>query len=144
MDFVGAKAALFCGAAVLTLQRDDRPDLPWPGLWDLPGGGREGDESPTECLLREVQEEFGLTLPAGRLVWSRIFPSIVDASRASVFFGGWLLEDDIASIRFGNEGTGWALMPVGAFLTHSAAVPEMQRRTALVWQGLSLPPVEAP
>ena len=60
--FVGAKAALFCGNALLACLRDTHPGLPWPGMWDLPGGGREGDESPEDCLLRELAEELGLTI----------------------------------------------------------------------------------
>lgn len=44
--FSGAKIALLCDGQLLTYQRDDKPGIPWPGLWDLPGGGRESDESP--------------------------------------------------------------------------------------------------
>lgn len=133
MDFVGAKAAFFCGPSVLTCLRDDRPGLRWAGLWDLPGGGREGAETPEDCLLRELWEEFGLTLPAARLVWKRVFPSMMDAARASVFFGGWVTPDEVQAIRFGDEGQGWELMPVDGFLAHQRAVPEMQRRAGIVW-----------
>ena len=45
-DFEGAKIAVIVGERVLALLRDDRADLPWPGHWDLPGGGREGGETP--------------------------------------------------------------------------------------------------
>lgn len=31
MDFTGAKAALFCGALILTYLRDEKPGLRWPG-----------------------------------------------------------------------------------------------------------------
>lgn len=136
MDFVGAKAAFFCQGQVLTCQRDDLPGLPWAGLWDLPGGGREGDETPEACLLRELAEEFGILLPETRLIWRRVYPSIMDATRASVFFGGRLLPEEIAQVRFGDEGQGWTLMPVAEFLGHSAAVPEMQRRAGIVWREL--------
>lgn len=135
-DFVGAKAAFFCGASVLTYQRDEKPALRWPGLWDLPGGGREGQESPEDCLLRELWEEFGLVLTPDRLVWRRLFPSMLDASRASVFFGGWMTPDEIAAVRFGDEGQRWELMPVEGFLGHPQAVPEMQRRAGIVWAEL--------
>jgi 8-oxo-dGTP diphosphatase len=136
VDFVGAKAALFCGASVLVYLRDEKPGLRWPGLWDLPGGGREGDEGPEDCLLRELWEEFGLTLPPNRLVWRRVFPSMVEAGRESVFFGGWVSPDEVAAIRFGDEGQGWELMPVSGFLAHPKAVPEMQRRAGIVWEEL--------
>jgi len=32
------------------------------GLWELPGGGLDHDESYEECLKREVKEEMGLTI----------------------------------------------------------------------------------
>jgi 8-oxo-dGTP diphosphatase len=133
VDFTGAKAAFFCGTAVLTCLRDEKPGLRWPGLWDLPGGGREGAESAEDCLLRELWEEFGLDLTPDRLVWRRVFPSMVEAGRESVFFGGRLSPEEVAGIRFGDEGQGWELMPVGDFLGHSGAVPEMQRRAGIVW-----------
>ncbi len=136
MDVVGCKAAFFCGADILTYLRDETPGLGWAGLWDLPGGGREGNESPEDCLLRELEEEFGLRLPAERLVWRRVFPSIMDASRPSVFFGGVLSEAEIARVRFGDEGQCWQMMPVAAFVAHAAAVPEMQRRAGIVWEEL--------
>ncbi|MFN4202972.1 MAG: NUDIX hydrolase [Tabrizicola sp.] len=133
MDFTGAKAALFCGASVLTCLRDNRPDLRWPGFWDLPGGGREGAETPEDCLLRELWEEFGLRLTADRLVWRRVFPSMVEAGRKSFFFAGRLTRQEIGRIRFGDEGQGWELMPVATFLSHPKTVPEMQRRAGIAW-----------
>jgi 8-oxo-dGTP diphosphatase len=133
VDFVGAKAAFFCEGAVLTCLRDEHPGLSWAGHWDLPGGGREGNEGPEDCVLRELQEEFGLTLAPDRLLWRRVFPSMLDASRASVFFGGRLSREEIAAIRFGDEGQGWAMMPVATFLGHGRAVPDMQRRVGIVW-----------
>jgi 8-oxo-dGTP diphosphatase len=134
MEFVGCKAAFFSGSRILTCQRDDKPGLRWAGLWDLPGGGREAAETPEECLLRELEEEFGLRLASDRLIWRRVFPSMMDATRNSLFFGGLLSVAEVRSIRFGDEGQGWKLMPVATFLSHPQAVPEMQRRAGIVWQ----------
>jgi len=36
--------------------------------------------------------------------------------------------EEIASIRFGDEGQRWQMMPVAEFLAHPQAVPELQRR----------------
>lgn len=131
LDFVGAKVALVCDAAILTCLRDDHDGLPWRNHWDLPGGGREGGESPEACLLRELHEEFGLHLPPDRLIWRRVWPSMLDPTRPSVFFAGRITPAEIAAIRFGDEGQGWQMMPVAAFVAHPQAVPEMQRRAGI-------------
>lgn len=135
-DFVGAKAAFFCQGAVLAYLRDDFAHLPWPAHWDLPGGGREGRESPETCVLRELHEEFGLRLLPSRLLWRRVWPSITDPARPSVFFAGHLTSDDIAAIRFGTEGQHWQMMPLAAFLDHPRGIAEMQRRTGLAARAL--------
>lgn len=133
MDFVGAKAAFFFGDQVLTYLRDDLPGLGWAGFWDLPGGGREAAESPEACLLRELEEEFGLRLAAERLLWRGIFPSIREPSRNAVFFGGRLCAEEIAAIRFGSEGQRWEMMPIADFVSHTRAVPDLQHRAKIVW-----------
>ena len=61
-DFSGAKIAVITGTRILTYKRDNIPTIPFPGLWDLPGGGREGGEGPLDCALRELEEEFALQL----------------------------------------------------------------------------------
>ena len=131
MDFLGAKLALVWEGMILTYLRDDFAHIPWPGMWDLPGGGRKGDEGPEACVLRELKEEFGLVLGPERLVWRREMPAMLDARRASWFFAGRLAMDEIAAIRFGDEGQHWQMMPVAAFLAHRGAVPELRRRTRL-------------
>ena len=115
-------------------------------MWDLPGGGREGIETAESCLLRELHEEFGLILPAQRLIWRRVWPSMMDATRSSVFFAGWITAQEIADIRFGDEGQHWRMMPVADYLSHPQAVPELQRRTrvAVAEIGGPLAPGAAP
>ncbi len=135
-DFVGAKAVLLCADHVLVYLRDDFAGLPWAAMWDLPGGGREGSESAEACVLREIAEEFGLALPQGRLVFRQELPSMTDPARMSWLFGGWLDEADIAAVRFGDEGQRWEMMPVGTFMAHQAAIPEMQRRVGMVWAAM--------
>lgn len=41
--------------------RDDLAQIAWPGHWSLLGGGADGDETPREAIVRELQEEAGLT-----------------------------------------------------------------------------------
>ncbi|MBF0586139.1 NUDIX hydrolase [Prosthecochloris sp. N3] len=43
---------------VLLLLRDDKPSIPYPGMWDLPGGHIEAGETPHHCIQREMKEEL--------------------------------------------------------------------------------------
>jgi 8-oxo-dGTP diphosphatase len=137
MEFIGAKAALVCGDCVLAYLRDDKPGLQWAGMWDLPGGGREGDETPEQCFLRELDEEFGLRLAVDRLIWRKVWPSLIDETRASVFFAGRLTQAEVAAIRFGDEGQRWEMMYVGTFLAHPFGIPAMQHRTGVAVAAIS-------
>jgi len=42
----------------LMLKRDQKPSIPYPGKWVFPGGTAEKEETPGECLSREIQEEL--------------------------------------------------------------------------------------
>jgi 8-oxo-dGTP diphosphatase len=120
---------LIHGDRLLTCLRDDYDWIPFPAHWDLPGGGAEPGETPVECALRELTEEFGLSLSGDRLTGHR-FPGLNDAARASWLFRGSLTEAEIAAIRFGDEGQEWRMMPLDEFLAHPRAVPYLRQRVA--------------
>ena len=127
-DFQGCKIALFCGDRILTILRDDKTTIPWPNMWELPGGGREGNESPFECAAREVFEELGITLTEDCLLWSKVYPSMLYEGRQSVFMIGQLRQEQFDSITFGDEGQAYKLMNIEEFLTSSQVVPQLQGR----------------
>ncbi len=127
-SFGGAKAAFVCDGAILTYLRDDTLGLRFANWWDLPGGGREGAESPKDCLLREMEEEFGLRLPAEALIWEKEFPGMLNHRTTAWFFGGFLSPAQIAAIRFGDEGQRWEMMPLAAFRAHPRVIPAMRAR----------------
>ena len=124
--FTGAKLLLTHGDRLLPCLRDDRPDIPFPAHWDLPGGGREGQETPVQCALRELDEEFGLHLSPQALT-GRAFPSHSAPGLMSWLFAGQISAAQIAAIRFGDEGQGWCMMPVADYLTHPRAIPHFCR-----------------
>ena len=128
LDFTGCKIALICDGQILTLLRDDKPTIPWPNLWDLPGGGREGNESPFECATREVYEELGIHLDEDCLLWSKIYPSVIFKDKQSVFMVGQLRQEQFDNITFGNEGQAYKLMLIEEFLKSKQAVPQLQGR----------------
>ncbi len=43
---------------VMLVLRDDKPSIVCPNMWDLPGGHVESDETPAECIVREMLEEI--------------------------------------------------------------------------------------
>jgi 8-oxo-dGTP diphosphatase len=82
---------------ILLLLRDDKPDIKYPGMWDIPGGNLEGDETPLECIQREIQEELGVAMPECRLFEAKQFPDRFE-------YTFWVAADiDIASITL-TEG----------------------------------------
>lgn len=120
MPFSGAKLALFLGSDLLVILRDDRPDIPFPGHWDLPGGGREGQETPETCILRETREEVGLQLHPSDLVWAKSY----QRPHGRVwFFAAHLPASARAGVTFGSEGQGWRLVSPADYCADSLAVP---------------------
>lgn len=45
---------------VLLLLRDDKPEIPFPNMWDIPGGKVEENETPENGIRREMNEELEL------------------------------------------------------------------------------------
>jgi len=57
---VTAAALVDVDGRVLICQRPQGKQL--AGLWEFPGGKVEAGESPEDCLIRELQEELGITV----------------------------------------------------------------------------------
>ena len=123
--FDGSKIAVFIGEKLAVILRDDIPGLPYPGYWDLPGGGREGDETPFACGQRECLEELGIEVPAHAILWSQ---SYLDAGMIKWFFVAQLPASTADHVVFGDEGQRWALMTPAQFLSHDRVVPAFQDR----------------
>lgn len=120
MGFSGAKVAIFIGQDLLVIRRDDRPDIPYPDHWDLPGGGREGGESPKACAVRETSEEVGLHLSFSDLIWSTGY---LRPRGVVWFFAAHLNPVSATQVSLGPEGQYWTLMSPTDYCRNELAVP---------------------
>jgi MutT/NUDIX family protein len=128
MEFSGCKIALLCDDKLLTILRDDKASIPYPNMWELPGGGREGEETPFECVQREVFEELGLKLEEAAIVWVKAYPGMLDPDKTSIFMVGTITQEECASIVFGDEGQAYQMMDICQFVSDDKVISQMQDR----------------
>ena len=128
MEFSGCKIALLCDDRLLTILRDDKASIPYPNMWELPGGGREGEETPFECVQREVFEELGLKLEEADIVWAKEYQGMLDPDKTSIFMVGTITQEECASIVFGDEGQAYQMMDICQFVSDDKVISQMQDR----------------
>ena len=128
MEFSGCKIALICDDKLLTILRDNISSIPWPNMWELPGGGREGEETPFECVQREVFEELGLKLEEADILWVKKYQGMLNPDKISIFMVGTISQEECASIAFGDEGQAYQMMDVSQFLVDEQVIPQLQDR----------------
>lgn len=128
MEFSGCKIALICDDKLLTILRDDKASIPYPNMWELPGGGREDEETPFECVQREVFEELSLKLEEADILWTKEYQGMLDPDKTSIFMVGTITQEDFASIVFGDEGQAYQMMDVSQFLADDKVIPQLQSR----------------
>jgi len=127
-DFTGAKAALLYKEEILVYQRDNKPGLRFAGKWDFFGGGREGSETPFECLVREIEEELKIVIRENQVVFSVIFPAMHDPSVDAYFMVVQLTDDNAAQYQFGSEGQRCKFIGINQFLADDTFIPDLKSR----------------
>lgn len=127
MEFNGVKVALLHNGRLLMHLRDNTPGLFNANMWDFPGGGREGGESPEECAIREVEEEFGITLTPDSFIWKKEYPAQKNPDERAFFFVGSITQSDIDSINL-TEGQKWELVEPEFFFESSDVVEALKGR----------------
>tara|TARA_Y100000758_G_scaffold117115_1_gene82240 strand:+ start:896 stop:1306 length:411 start_codon:yes stop_codon:yes gene_type:complete len=60
VTIVSALALIDNDKKILLNKRPD--DKSMSGFWEFPGGKKEKNETPSECLIREIKEEIGINI----------------------------------------------------------------------------------
>jgi len=66
-----AAAIIFNKGKILVTRR--APGEKLAGYWEFPGGKLEGNETPQECIVRELREELGFQATAGAVIASSVY-----------------------------------------------------------------------
>lgn len=93
---------------VLAIQRDDKPEIAYPNMWEFPGGTLDPGETPLDCALRELWEETGVVLPRELVVWEAFYPRR-NTTRSgkrlyNAFFAAYVSRHELSEIHKGDEG----------------------------------------
>jgi|GEM_PF-1390459 len=133
------------GLSLATIQRDPNPDIPFPGYWELPGGGveqhdytRAGKLGPeVRCARREAFEEVRILVSEADVIWHARYPSIADRTAYNAFVVANGTPDALGSMQLGNEGRRCAFMPVEEFLQRDDVLAPHQQRLTDFLRGTS-------
>lgn len=98
------------------------------GKWDLPGGGRENDESPEQTVIREVYEEFKIQMEPSQIIYRKGYPSDRFIGSTSIFMVGRLRTEQTKGISFGEEGQRYKFVDIYDFLDMEDAIPHLKER----------------
>jgi 8-oxo-dGTP diphosphatase len=128
IEFSGTKIGLLYRNKLLIIQRDDIPGLAFAGMWDFPGGGREGSETPQECAIREVQEELAISLSPHTILWEKAYPAMHGKNQIAYFMIAAIAPEQYEAITLGNEGQGWKLISIDEFMQDPTVVGPLKER----------------
>ncbi len=69
IDYLYTLAFIKKGEKILMVNRQKNP---WQGMWNGVGGKRNQGESPLTCIMREIQEETGITVNKNQVFFKGI------------------------------------------------------------------------
>jgi 8-oxo-dGTP diphosphatase len=96
-------------------------------MWEIPGGVMQVGETPREACARELQEEFALELPVGRLLVVDWAPHVREERVRFVFDGGVLTDEQLDAIELPpHELESWAFITPGELFVMTE--PRLSRR----------------
>jgi len=83
---------------ILLIRRDNKPTIPNPNMWSIPGGQVEKGESFDEALVREIKEEIGITPKNYQLL------GFFETEKQNAIYLLELTNEETQEIKLGDEG----------------------------------------
>ena len=125
----GTEGLVYIGDKLLVYRGDDKT-TEWPLSIDLPGGGKENNETPFETFSREINEEFSLTITKSAITYSKRYPSTLNKCKFGHFAVAKLGVEQKQHIQLGSEGIESISMTQDDYLARKDAWPIFQERSA--------------
>lgn len=99
----GVKAFVVYKKKLLLILRDNKTTIAYPNVWNLPGGGIDDGETHLQALMRELQEEIGIT-PTHVVYLGKYLH--VDGNIVYRYVVR-LTEEEVKKLALGDEGQGY-------------------------------------
>lgn len=93
-----------------------------PGKWDLPGGKMELDETLKEALVREVQEETGISIAPGEIVGYANYELLDRRVIAIIVDGGYIT----LNVKLNHEHIEYSWIPLDKVLEMQLLTPYLK------------------
>lgn len=100
MQKPGAKAFVIYNKKLLLILRDNKPNIPSPNKWSLPGGAIEKNESPLKAIKRELKEEINIVPKNIIYLGKQVYK---DGSEVYRYLSK-ITKDEFQHIKLGDEG----------------------------------------
>ena len=100
MQKPGAKAFIVYNKKLLLILRDNKPNIPSPNKWGLPGGAIRKNEPILKAIKRELKEEINIVPKNIVYLGKQIYK---DGSKVFRYFAK-ITKDEFKNIKLGNEG----------------------------------------
>ncbi|MBM3205672.1 NUDIX domain-containing protein [Candidatus Shapirobacteria bacterium] len=100
MQKAGVKAFIIYEKKLLLILRDNKPNIPSPNKWGLPGGAIEKNESILKAIKRELKEEISI-VPKKIIYLGK--QTYEEGSEVFRYFSK-LTKNEFQNVKLGSEG----------------------------------------
>lgn len=133
-NFHGVKGLVFIGEKFIVYRRDNNTKS-FPFYIDLPGGGKENNESAFETFKRETKEEFGIDISKDNIVYAKQYISAMDNTKESYFIVVKTDNTKQKDIIFGDEGIEYFLLTPEDYLKLNDSIPRQKEKVITYLNG---------